>query len=93
MGIFFLQCWSCASINIFAQSTNDLRVKCIRLIGRQNLQLYRDWKGNAEDIAREYEANKAIGLKYGTWKQGVLIYDDDGKVEKELIEYHKNKQK
>ncbi|CAO3678947.1 unnamed protein product [Rhizopus microsporus] len=74
-------------------STNDLRVKCIRLIGRQNLQLYRDWKGNAEDIAREYEANKAIGLKYGTWKQGVLIYDDDGKVEKELIEYHKNKQK
>ncbi|KAI8374412.1 uncharacterized protein BYT42DRAFT_576268 [Radiomyces spectabilis] len=66
-------------------STNDLRVKCIRLIGRQNLQLYRGWKGNADDIAREYERNKEIGLKYGTWKQGVLVYDDDGLVEKELL--------
>ncbi|ORZ26026.1 hypothetical protein BCR42DRAFT_316554 [Absidia repens] len=66
-------------------STNDLRVKCIRLIGRQNLQLYRGWKGNADDITREYERNKEIGLKYGTWKQGVLVYDDDGMVEKELL--------
>ncbi|KAI8099352.1 uncharacterized protein BX664DRAFT_254275 [Halteromyces radiatus] len=66
-------------------STNDLRVKCIRLIGRQNLQLYRGWKGNAEDIAREYERNKAIGLKFGTWKQGVLVYDDEGNVEKEIL--------
>ncbi|KAF7725059.1 hypothetical protein EC973_000466 [Apophysomyces ossiformis] len=66
-------------------STNDLRIKCIRLIGRQNLQLYRDWKGNAQDIAREYERNKAVGLKYGTWKQGVLVYDDNGLVEKELL--------
>ncbi|KAI9307934.1 hypothetical protein BJ944DRAFT_237448 [Cunninghamella echinulata] len=71
-------------------STNDLRVKCIRLIGRQNLQLYRGWKGNADDIAREYEKNKQVGLKYGTWKQGVLVYDDDGKVEKELIAMHAN---
>lgn len=69
-------------------STNDLRVKCIRLIGRQNLQLYREWKGNADDIAREYEANKEIGLKYGSWKQGVLVYDDAGNVEKALLEYH-----
>ncbi|KAI9470484.1 MAG: hypothetical protein EXX96DRAFT_490327 [Benjaminiella poitrasii] len=69
-------------------STNDLRVKCIRLIGRQNLQLYRGWKGNADDIAREYEKNKEIGLKYGSWKQGVLVYDDDGNVEKALLEYH-----
>ncbi|KAG1147067.1 hypothetical protein G6F37_007693 [Rhizopus arrhizus] len=72
-------------------STNDLRVKCIRLIGRQNLQMYRDWKGNAEDIMREYEANKEIGLKYGAWKQGVLVYDDEGNVEKALEEYHNKK--
>ncbi|KAI8336075.1 hypothetical protein BC941DRAFT_354486 [Chlamydoabsidia padenii] len=67
-----------------AWTTNDLRVKCIRLIGRQNLQLYRGWKGDADDIKREYQFNKSIGLKYGTWKQGVLVYDDDGKVEKAL---------
>lgn len=66
-----------------------MRVKCIRLIGRQNLQMYREWKGNEQDIAREYEANKEIGLKYGSWKQGVLVYDDDGNVEKALLEYHK----
>ena len=71
-----------------SQSTNDLRVKCIRLIGRQNLQLYRDWKGNADDVNREYEANKEIGLKYKSWKQGVLVYDDAGKVEKALLKYH-----
>ncbi|KAI7875067.1 uncharacterized protein EV154DRAFT_526790 [Mucor mucedo] len=74
-------------------STNDLRVKCIRLIGRQNLQLYRDWKGNAEDITREYEANKKIGLEYGSWKQGVLVYDDAGNVEKALLEHHKEMEK
>jgi hypothetical protein len=49
------------------------------------LQLYRGWKGNDADIKREYQRNKAIGLKYDTWKQGVLVYDDEGKVEKELL--------
>jgi hypothetical protein len=63
-------------------------VKCIRLIGRQNLQLYRDWKGNAEDIAREYEFNKEIGLQFGAWKQGVLVYDDEGNVERALLKHH-----
>jgi hypothetical protein len=53
--------------------------------------MYRDWKGNAEDIMREYEANKEIGLKYGAWKQGVLVYDDEGNVEKALEEYHNKK--
>lgn len=47
--------------------------------------MYRGWKGNAEDIAREYERNKEIGLKYGAWKQGVLVYDDEGLVEQELL--------
>ena len=55
------------------------------MIGRQNLQLYRGWKGNADDIAREYRRNKEIGLKFGTWKQGVLVYDDEGLVEKEIL--------
>lgn len=64
------------------QSTNELRLKTVRLIGRQNLQIYKDqcWKGDANDITREYERNKAIGLKLGQWKQGVLVYDDDGLV-------------
>ncbi|KAI9318028.1 hypothetical protein BX666DRAFT_1934086 [Dichotomocladium elegans] len=73
-------------------STNDLRIKCIRLIGRQNLQLYRGWKGNADDIAREYARNKEIGLKYGTWKQGVLVYDDNGLVEQELLAQQQQQQ-
>ncbi|KAJ3295231.1 hypothetical protein HK104_002892 [Borealophlyctis nickersoniae] len=61
-------------------SGNDLRVRTIRLIGRQNLQLYKDWKGREEDIKAEYERNKEIGMRLGAWKAGVLVYDDDGKV-------------
>lgn len=67
------------------QSGNDLRLKTIRLIGRQNLQLYKGWKGNGDAIAKEYERNKEVGLKFGTWKQGCLVYDDDGLVEQELL--------
>lgn len=62
-----------------------MRVKTIRIIGRQNLQLYKGWKGNGDAIAREYEKNKEVGLKFGTWKQGCLVYDDDGLVEQELL--------
>ncbi|CAO3625226.1 unnamed protein product [Cunninghamella blakesleeana] len=69
-------------------STNDLRLKCIRLVGRQNLQLYRGWKGDEDAILAEYEKNKEVGLKYGSWKQGVLVYDDDGKVLEELKAMH-----
>ncbi|KAJ1673045.1 hypothetical protein EV182_005995 [Spiromyces aspiralis] len=61
-------------------SPNDLRMKCIRLIGRQNLQLYKDWKGDEGAIKREYERNKEIGLKHNAWKGGALVYDDDGVV-------------
>ncbi|GJJ76385.1 hypothetical protein EMPS_08744 [Entomortierella parvispora] len=67
-------------------SGNDLRVKSMRLVGRQNLQLYKDWKGNEQDMAREFELNKAIGLKYGTWKAGTLVADDDGLVAKAIEE-------
>lgn len=59
---------------------NELRLKTMRLIGRQNLQEYKFWKGGAEEIAKEYEWNKSIGLKLGCWKSGVLVYDDSGKV-------------
>ncbi|KAG0256008.1 hypothetical protein BG011_004817 [Mortierella polycephala] len=71
-------------------SGNDLRVKSLRLMGRQNLQLYKDWKGNEEDMAREFELNKAIGLKYGAWKAGTLVADDDGLVAKAIEEQWPN---
>ncbi|KAF9977763.1 hypothetical protein BGZ73_004987 [Actinomortierella ambigua] len=67
-----------------AWSGNDLRVKTMRLVGRQNLQLYKDWKGNEADMARELELNKAIGLKYGAWKAGTLVADDEGQVLKAI---------
>ncbi|KAI8318854.1 hypothetical protein GQ54DRAFT_320868 [Martensiomyces pterosporus] len=61
-------------------SGNDLRMKAIRVMGRQNLQLYKDWKGSAEAVQREYARNKEIGLRFGMWKGGALVYDDDGHV-------------
>jgi len=62
----------------------------MRLVGRQNLQLYKDWKGNELDMAREFELNKAIGMKYGTWKAGTLVADDDGLVAKAIEEQWPN---
>ncbi|KAJ1994552.1 hypothetical protein GGI25_003100 [Coemansia spiralis] len=67
-------------------SGNDLRMKAIRVMGRQNLQLYKDWKGNEEAVRREYERNKEIGLQFGAWKGGALVYDDDGLVLKAIEE-------
>ncbi|KAG0235548.1 hypothetical protein BGW42_005161 [Actinomortierella wolfii] len=69
-----------------AWSGNDLRIKAMRLMGRQNLQLYKDWKGSEAEIAREFELNKAIGLKYGAWKAGTLVADDEGLVAKAIAE-------
>ncbi|KAJ2356768.1 hypothetical protein GGF43_001866 [Coemansia sp. RSA 2618] len=67
-------------------SGNDLRMKSIRVMGRQNLQLYKDWRGSADAVQREYERNKEIGLRLGTWKGGALVYDDDGLVLKAIEE-------
>ncbi|KAJ3323485.1 hypothetical protein HDV06_001762 [Boothiomyces sp. JEL0866] len=69
----------------------ELRLKTIRLIGRQNLQLYKNWKGSEEDIKREYAQNKAIGQKFGCWKNNCLVYDDEGKVLNELKANKKQK--
>ncbi|CAG8535912.1 10010_t:CDS:2 [Ambispora gerdemannii] len=69
----------------------DLRVKTMRLMGRQNLQLYKDWKGNEDAIRKEYEKNKEIGVKTGMWKAGTLVYDDDGLVVKMIKELEKKK--
>ncbi|CAG8515829.1 17539_t:CDS:2 [Acaulospora morrowiae] len=58
----------------------------MRLIGRQNLQLYKDWKGDVDAIKKEYEKNKRIGLKTGMWKAGTLVYDEKGVVLKMIQE-------
>jgi hypothetical protein len=62
------------------QTANELRLKTIRLIGRQNLELYKGWRGTEQDILNEYEHNKEIGKECNSWKNNVLIYDDAGLV-------------
>ena len=55
-------------------------------MGRQSLVQYIEdgWKGNADDVAREYENNKRIGLELNCWKGGVLVNDAAGEVLKIL---------
>lgn len=68
----------------------------MRLIGRQNLQLYKDWKGDEGAIRKEYEKNKKIGLEAGMWKAGTLVYDEKGVVLKmiqEMADEKKGKRK
>jgi hypothetical protein len=67
-------------LTVLLQSANDLRIKTMRLMGRQNLQEYKGWKGTLDDIKEEYERNKRIGLACNAWKNNVLVADDDGKV-------------
>jgi len=56
----------------------------MRLVGRQNLQRYKGWKGDEAAIQKEYEKNYALGMKYNAWKSGVLVADDEGHVENAL---------
>ena len=65
----------------------------MRLIGRQNLQLYKEWKGDENAIKTEYEKNKDIGLKTGMWKAGTLVYDDNGVVLKMIQEISNDNKK
>ncbi|RKP38004.1 hypothetical protein BJ085DRAFT_8957, partial [Dimargaris cristalligena] len=65
-------------------SPNDLRIKTIRLIGRQNLQLYKNWQGGEAEILREHARNKAIAMQFDMWKNSCLVYDDDGRVLKAI---------
>jgi hypothetical protein len=62
------------------QTGNELRVKSMQLMGRQNLSLYKDWKGDEAAVQREFERNKEIGLKTGCWKANMLVSDDNGGV-------------
>jgi len=72
--------------NYLLQELSELRVKTARLMGRQSLVQYIEdgWKGNADDVAREYENNKRIGLELNCWKGGVLVNDAAGEVLKIL---------
>jgi hypothetical protein len=57
----------------------------MQLMGRQNLSLYKDWKGDEAAVQREFERNKEIGLKTGCWKANMLVSDDNGGVWRESV--------
>ncbi len=54
------------------------------MIGRQNLQEYKGWKGGEAEIEEEYRKNREMGIRLNSWKGGMLVYDDDGKVLSEI---------
>ncbi|KNC81330.1 hypothetical protein SARC_06348 [Sphaeroforma arctica JP610] len=74
--------------NLLPQWTaNELRMKTMPLIGRQNLQLYKGFRGNEAEIRIQYERNKKIGLAVpGCWKANILVSDDHGVVQRMIDE-------
>ncbi|KAI9002134.1 hypothetical protein DFJ74DRAFT_696729 [Hyaloraphidium curvatum] len=66
-------------------SPNDLRIKAMRLIGRQNLARYRDWKGEEGAITAEWNRNRRIGTALGAWKGSTLVSDEKGLVEQVIV--------
>eukprot|EP01137_Pigoraptor_chileana_P009760 Opistho-2@58477 len=69
-------------------SAHDLRLKTQKLMGRQNLALYKGWKGDEAAVLAEYERNKEIGMRLSCWKSGYLVADEAGLVERELARIH-----
>jgi len=63
---------------------NELRVKTSQLLGRQSLKLYKGWHGNESMIRAEFERNRQLALELGCWKGGLLVNDDEGKVNERL---------
>mmetsp|Transcript_2446 Transcript_2446/g.2732 ORF Transcript_2446/g.2732 Transcript_2446/m.2732 type:complete len:171 (+) Transcript_2446:1-513(+) len=66
----------------------ELRVKTQRLIGKQSLKWYIDqrWKGKKWHIGNEFRLNKALGTETGCWKNGMLVKDGEGVVERMFLE-------
>ncbi|KAI7826780.1 hypothetical protein BX661DRAFT_224936 [Kickxella alabastrina] len=56
-------------------SGNDLRMKSIRVMGRQNLQLYKDWKGDAAAFSANMSATResGCGLEHGKEERSFMM--------------------
>ncbi len=70
-----------------------MRSKTSKMMGRQSLVEYIEmkWKGNKEQIEKEHDRNKEIGLKTNAWKGGLLIKDDSGLVKRICLELKRRK--
>ncbi|KAK8810539.1 hypothetical protein WA158_007114 [Blastocystis sp. Blastoise] len=51
----------------------EIRLKTCRLMGIQNIDKYNGWKGNVDDIMKEFEKNKQIGIEKQLWKHNILV--------------------
>lgn len=72
---------------------NELSKRTKNIIGSQSLARYRNWKGNKEQCALEFKENKRIGELLNCWKGGVLVNDDQGKLEEYFSNIKSNKKK
>ena len=55
----------------------EIRLKCARLMGRQDLSSYQDWKGDASDMEKERELNKTKAENgEGLFIAGCLVEED-----------------
>jgi restriction endonuclease S subunit len=66
----------------------EIRVKIMRLLGCEDLSLYRSFKGGERAIKKEYLKNRTVGLNTDAWKYGVLVFDQEGKI----MELRKNEE-
>ena len=55
----------------------EIRLKCSRLMGRQDLSEYQDWKGDATQMEQERATNKALAEEgKGVWIAGCLVVEN-----------------
>jgi hypothetical protein len=58
----------------------EIRIKMMRLLGCEDLSLYRGFKGGKREIRAEYLKNRTIGFNADAWKYGALVFDREGKI-------------
>ena len=88
IGEFGIGKWQLMKAKYVLLAKHDLRAKAMRLLGRQDLGEYNGMKFSAEDVEREYRRNQEIGKQLGAWKNGMLVADEAGQVQKRIAETH-----
>lgn len=63
---------------------NTIRAHTCRLLGSQDLKRYTGWKGSKSQIRQERDRNKELGKRLGCWKNGMLVHNESGDVQKDV---------
>lgn len=79
--------WKAMKDHYNSLAPHDLRLKLMRLIGRQDLGEYFGLRLTEADVAAQFERNQKIGREHKhLWKNGMIVKDEQGTAERLIKE-------